>query len=61
MKANILLCNTCLEYSLKEVCGKCKNKTATPHPPRFSPEDRYGKYRRQLKAMDQAAAEEERS
>ena len=48
-------CMGCGSYTLKETCSNCKESTITPHPPKFSPEDRYGKYRRQLKAL----AEEE--
>ncbi|MBI1971884.1 MAG: nucleolar RNA-binding Nop10p family protein [Candidatus Aenigmarchaeota archaeon] len=33
-------------YTLKETCPKCGSKTRSVHPMKFSPEDRYGKYRR---------------
>lgn len=42
-------CKKCLVYTLKEVCPRCGEKTSTPHPPKFSPEDKYGKYRRLMK------------
>ena len=42
-------CEACGEYTLKEVCVRCGAKTMSPLPPRFSPTDRYGKYRRMLK------------
>jgi len=42
-------CETCSIYTLKSRCPRCKKETSTPHPPKFSPEDRYGKYRRALK------------
>ncbi|MEM3397185.1 MAG: RNA-protein complex protein Nop10 [Thermoplasmata archaeon] len=51
MTSYIRKCKTCGEYTLKEYCPRCKNKTVTPHPFRFSPEDRYGTYRRALKKM----------
>lgn len=41
----------CRTYTMEEKCPKCQGKAFSPHPPRFSPEDRYGKYRRQLKAL----------
>jgi len=44
-------CVTCKSYTLKEICPKCGKKTITPHPPRFSPEDKYGKYRRAAKSQ----------
>jgi H/ACA ribonucleoprotein complex subunit 3 len=34
---------------LKEYCIDCNEKAGTVKPPRFSPVDKYGKYRRMLK------------
>ena len=31
------------------LCPVCGGPTSTAHPPRFSPEDRYGEYRRRAK------------
>jgi H/ACA ribonucleoprotein complex subunit 3 len=42
-------CLKCKIYTLKETCPKCGSRTESAHPPRFSPEDKYGKYRRMLK------------
>ncbi|KYK29869.1 MAG: ribosome biogenesis protein [Candidatus Proteinoplasmatales archaeon SG8-5] len=50
MSSRILKCVDCGSYTLKKECA-CGGSAVTPHPPRFSPEDRYGKYRRQLKAL----------
>lgn len=36
---------------MSQTCRKCGSSSVMPHPPRFSPEDRYGKYRRKLMAM----------
>lgn len=41
-------CPKCKKYTLKEICGFCGEKTIDPHPPKFSPLDKYGKYRRDL-------------
>ncbi len=41
-------CLKCKLYTFKEFCPKCKEKTISPLPPPFSPEDKYGKYRRML-------------
>ncbi|MEM3525780.1 MAG: RNA-protein complex protein Nop10 [Candidatus Jordarchaeaceae archaeon] len=49
MKYLLRKCISCGEYTLKEVCPYCKGKVRIPHPPRFSIEDRVGKWRRQLK------------
>lgn len=46
MKHLIYKCPSCLRYSLRKKCPKCGAETKDPHPPKFSPEDKYGKYRR---------------
>jgi H/ACA ribonucleoprotein complex subunit 3 len=43
------VCRTCRRYTLKERCPQCGGATASPLPPKYSPEDRYGAYRRRLK------------
>ncbi|MEL9940073.1 MAG: RNA-protein complex protein Nop10 [Ignisphaera sp.] len=45
MRWRIRKCPNCKTYTLKEICPKCGNKTIVPHPPRFSPEDKYVEYR----------------
>ncbi len=49
MHTLIRKCPQCGTYTLREICPKCGAKTLEVLPPRFSPEDRYGKYRRMLK------------
>jgi H/ACA ribonucleoprotein complex subunit 3 len=49
MKGHIKKCANCGKYTLKTVCPVCNLETISPHPHRFSPEDRFGKYRRALK------------
>jgi H/ACA ribonucleoprotein complex subunit 3 len=44
----ILKCQVCNSYGLKKSCG-CGEKRVNPKPPKFSPEDKYGKYRRKVK------------
>ncbi len=46
---HIYKCLKCNEYTLKEKCPRCGSETVRPLPPRFSPEDRYGKWRRLAK------------
>ncbi|HKS59815.1 MAG TPA: RNA-protein complex protein Nop10 [Thermoplasmata archaeon] len=48
-------CPGCSRYTLHEACPECGMPTRSPHPVRFSPEDRYGKYRR---ALQEAVARE---
>ena len=49
MKSLILFCNSCKFFTLSKSCTKCEMRTSNPLPPRFSPEDKYGKYRRMLR------------
>ncbi len=46
MKSSIRKCPECGRYSLEPVCKECKCDTVTAHPPKYSPDDKYGKYRR---------------
>jgi H/ACA ribonucleoprotein complex subunit 3 len=39
-------CEKCGNYTLKkDKCPYCGGKVHVPHPPKFSPEDKYLKYR----------------
>ena len=50
MASEILFCESCKKYTLnKECCGK---KTSSIKPPKFSLDDKYGKYRRQVKRKE---------
>lgn len=46
---SLYYCNYCKKYTLQIQCTICSNKTSERKPPRFSPQDHYGKYRRELK------------
>ncbi|MFN3267683.1 MAG: RNA-protein complex protein Nop10 [Zestosphaera sp.] len=45
MKFLMRKCLNCGRYTLKEVCPVCGSRTVCPHPPRFSPKDKYVRYR----------------
>ena len=47
MAKEILICSKCHVYTLKET--HCNEKTITIKPAKFSPEDKYGSYRRKEK------------
>lgn len=47
MAKKIMQCNVCKKYTMKEEC--CSEKTREPKPPKYSPEDKYAGYRRQVK------------
>jgi len=46
MKKEILKCDKCLKYTIKNPCPDCNSNTLSPKPAKFSIEDKYGKYRR---------------
>lgn len=48
----IRTCPACNEYTMRETCNKCGLKTQNIIPPRYSPEDKYGKYRREIKQKE---------
>ncbi|NMA88155.1 MAG: RNA-protein complex protein Nop10 [Methanoculleus bourgensis] len=46
MSSRIRSCPQDRRYTLSLVCPVCGRPTRPAHPARFSPEDRYGSYRR---------------
>jgi|TARA_B100001971_G_C18102652_1_gene489740 H/ACA ribonucleoprotein complex subunit 3 len=44
-------CTKCNSYTLKDICPKCNAKTDNPLPAKYSPDDKYGSYRRTAKAQ----------
>ena len=49
MRTLIFHCKNCKTYTLTNKCVTCNLSTSNPLPPRFSPQDKYGKYRRMLR------------
>jgi len=45
MKHMLRKCGRCKIYTLDEKCTNCSNSTLDPHPPKFSLEDKYVRYR----------------
>ncbi len=45
MKMQLRKCDKCFHYTLKEKCSKCNEKTISVHPAKFSPDDKYMRYR----------------
>ncbi|MCS7097457.1 MAG: RNA-protein complex protein Nop10 [Candidatus Methanomethyliaceae archaeon] len=49
MKIKMLKCKSCGEYTLRsDKCPYCGGALRSPHPARFSPDDKYSKYRLKL-------------
>jgi H/ACA ribonucleoprotein complex subunit 3 len=42
------ICRGCHQYTLRATCPACGAETRTPHPARYNPNDRWGRYRRLL-------------
>jgi len=49
-------CKSCSRYTLKETCPRCGGDAVSPHPAKFSIDDKYRRYRILMKRM----AEEDR-
>ena len=45
MRFQLRKCVKCFEYTLKEKCPKCNEQTISAHPAKFSPDDKYMRYR----------------
>jgi Predicted Zn-ribbon RNA-binding protein len=46
MRSLLRRCTNCGTYTLsKERCPRCGGPVKVPHPPKFSPEDKYQRYR----------------
>ena len=50
-------CPECGIYTLEDKCPKCSGDLKVIYPPKFSVEDKYGKYRRILKKEAMKAKE----
>ncbi len=57
MRSHIRKCPECRRFTLEERCESCSVATENTFPPKFSPEDRYGKYRRMAVYQQQGPSE----
>ncbi|MEM3852661.1 MAG: RNA-protein complex protein Nop10 [Methanomassiliicoccales archaeon] len=48
MRTLIRRCPKCGRYTLADACPEDRTQTRNTAPPRYSPQDRYAKYRRAL-------------
>ncbi|MDP7506040.1 MAG: RNA-protein complex protein Nop10, partial [Candidatus Woesearchaeota archaeon] len=48
----ILKCKECGQYTMEKNCPKCNGEAVSVIPAKFSPEDKYGKYRRAQKQKE---------
>jgi H/ACA ribonucleoprotein complex subunit 3 len=45
VRSLLLKCSECGSYTMKEACPRCGKLTVTVHPARYSPDDKYARYR----------------
>ncbi|WP_067957404.1 RNA-protein complex protein Nop10 [Nitrosopumilus sp. Nsub] len=45
MRFQLRKCSKCNHYTLKNKCPKCGEDTKSVHPAKFSPDDKYMRYR----------------
>lgn len=45
MRFQLRKCSECGVYTLKTNCPKCNEETKSAHPAKFSPDDKYVRYR----------------
>ncbi len=45
MRFQLRRCTKCDTYTLKTSCPKCNQETKSAHPAKFSPDDKYMRYR----------------
>ena len=48
----ILVCESCSKYTMKQQCPQCSGKTVEARPPKFSLDDKYASYRREVKETE---------
>jgi H/ACA ribonucleoprotein complex subunit 3 len=48
VKSLLLKCPRCHGYTLKDSCPSCGAATIVAHPAKYSPDDKYAKYRNPL-------------
>jgi len=46
---HILKCKSCQAYTINGKCPSCGGEAIKPVPPKYSPVDKYGGYRRRVK------------
>ncbi|MDI1496032.1 MAG: ribosome biogenesis protein [Cenarchaeum symbiont of Oopsacas minuta] len=45
MKFQLFKCEKCVAYTFKTICSQCGGDTKLSHPAKYSPDDKYARYR----------------
>ena len=61
MKGLLLRCVACHAYTMKDACPKCGGATTTAHPAKYSPDDKYTKYRNPLAYANEGSVPNQKS
>jgi len=54
LKGLMFVCRSCHKYTMSEKCPVCGKETFTVHPARYSPDDRYARYRSPMAYSNQS-------
>ncbi len=52
MRTLMLKCSSCGRYTVADRCPSCGGQTVSVHPARYSPDDRYARFRSPLAYSD---------
>ncbi|MFW9907348.1 MAG: RNA-protein complex protein Nop10 [Candidatus Thorarchaeota archaeon] len=56
---HLFKCTVCNAYTLSDkTCPECGSSVKSPAPPRYSPQDKYGEYRRRAKKKARSVSDE---
>lgn len=55
MKSLLNECTKCGAYTMLSVCQRCGSATASAHPAKYSPDDKYARYRNPLAYKDKTS------
>jgi H/ACA ribonucleoprotein complex subunit 3 len=50
-------CKRCRGYTLRETCPRCGGEAISPHPAKFSMDDKYRKYRLLMRRLSSEKSE----
>lgn len=54
MRFQMRRCSDCRSYTMRDVCPACGGDAPLAHPARFSPDDKYARYRLASRYQKQA-------
>jgi len=55
MRSLLMWCASCGTYTMEVACPKCGAATRAAHPAKYSPDDKYARYRNPLAYQEEVA------